>query len=182
MVENQQAVPSKVGTKSPSLMWVKPKFRESNRIISWQFNCTVSILSFSTLRQRSGNKAFWALQLGKFMASELRLVSYYAPTLKMLGCIFLLACVCVCVCVTHYYASCNFWTVHAMVLKLHIRISHGIIADLYLCIVRVMPLVGVMLYWKKWDGNLVSTISQNVFELGPWYLVYWLAMRGRLPE
>ena len=33
---------------------------------------------------------------------------------------------------------------------------------------------------KKWDGNLVCNISQKVFELGPWYLVYWLGLRSRL--
>ena len=46
--------------------------------------------------------------------------------------------------------ACHFlWTVHARVLKFHIWISHGKIADPYFFLVRVISLSGVMLLWKK---------------------------------
>ena len=41
------------------------------------------------------------------------------------------------------------WTVHARVLKFHIWISHGKIADLYFFLVRVISLSGVMPLWKN---------------------------------
>ena len=49
-----------------------------------------------------------------------------------------------CAFITLIYASCNFGTVHARVLKFHISIPHGKIADPYFFLVRVMPLFGVM--------------------------------------
>ena len=62
------------------------------------------------------------------------------------------------------------WTVHARVLKFHIWIPHGKIADPYVFLVWDLS------FWsyaplKKSEWNLVSKISQNVFELGVWNLV-----------
>ena len=66
------------------------------------------------------------------------------------------------------------WTVHARVLKFDIWIPHGKIADpicFFFC-PNYLP------FWsyaplKKSEWNLVSKISQKVFELGAWNLVSW---------
>ena len=61
------------------------------------------------------------------------------------------------------------WTVHARVLKFHIWIPHGKIADLYFFfffLVRVISLSGVMPLWTKTEWNLVSKISQSIWARG----------------
>ena len=63
------------------------------------------------------------------------------------------------------------WTVPARVLKFHIWIPHGKIADRYF-----FSCPSYLLFWsyaplKKTERNLVSKISRNVFELGAWNLV-----------
>ena len=75
----------------------------------------------------------------------------------------LLACACVCPSVMLFYATCNFGTVHARVLKFHIWIPHGKITDQYFFLVLVISLFGIMPLLKRWDGNLVSEISQKLF-------------------
>ena len=65
------------------------------------------------------------------------------------------------------------WNVHASVLKFHIWIPHGKIADLYF-----FSCPSFLPFWsyaplKKSEWNLVSKISLKVFELGAWYLVIW---------
>ena len=64
-------------------------------------------------------------------------------------------------CLTLFYASCNCKTMHARVLKFHIRIPDGKIADMYL--------FSFLHYasFKNLDRNLVSKISQKLFELRP---------------
>ena len=128
-------------------------------------------------------------------------------------------------CVRSKYACHIFWTVHARVLKFHIWIPYGQIADTrFFFLVRVISLSGVMPLWKirmksdacyilwtvyarvlkfhiwiphgkiadpyffscpsclpfwsyaplkKSEWNLVSKISRKVFELGTWNLVSW---------
>ena len=63
------------------------------------------------------------------------------------------------------------WTVHAGVLKFHIWISHGKIADPYF-----FSCPSYLSFWsyaplKKSAWNLVSKISRKVFELGAWNMV-----------
>ena len=65
------------------------------------------------------------------------------------------------------------WILHTRVLKFHIWIPHGKIAELYFFLVRVISLSGVMPLWKKSIWHLVSKISWKVFELGAWNLVSW---------
>ena len=65
------------------------------------------------------------------------------------------------------------WTVHARVLKFHIWIPHGEIADPY-----YFSCLGYLPFWsyaplKNSEWNLVSKISRKVFELGTWNLVSW---------
>ena len=65
------------------------------------------------------------------------------------------------------------WTVHARVLKFHIWIPHGKIADPYF-----FSCLSYLPFWsyaplKKPEWNLVSKISWKVFELGAWNLVSW---------
>ena len=36
--------------------------------------------------------------------------------------------------------------------------------------------------WNFCHGDIVSTVSWRLFELWPWYLVYWFGMRCRLPD
>ena len=74
------------------------------------------------------------------------------------------------------------WTVHTRVLKFHIWIPHGKIADpnffscpSYLPFWSYAPL-------KKSAWNLVSKISRKVFELGARNLVILEGMMGRLPD
>ena len=64
-------------------------------------------------------------------------------------------------------------TVHAWVLKFHIRIPHGKIADTHF-----FSCASCLPFWsyaplKKSEWNLVSKISRKVFELGAWNLVSW---------
>ena len=65
------------------------------------------------------------------------------------------------------------WTLHARVLKLHICIPHGKIADPYffscLCYLSFWSYASL----KKSEWNVVSKISRKVFELGSWNLVSW---------
>ena len=72
---------------------------------------------------------FWVLQIISWLPQK-----YFPivtpPTWKKWG-ILLLACASVHACVTPFYASCNLGTVHARVLKFHIWIPHGKIADPY---------------------------------------------------
>ena len=63
------------------------------------------------------------------------------------------------------------WTVHARALKFHIWIPHGKIAYPYF-----FSYLSYLPFWsyaplKKSTWNLVSKISQKVFELGAWNLV-----------
>ena len=63
------------------------------------------------------------------------------------------------------------WTVHARVLKFHMWIPHGKIADPYF-----FSYPSYLPFWsyapfKKSAWNLVIKISRNVFELGAWNLV-----------
>ena len=65
------------------------------------------------------------------------------------------------------------WTVHARVLKFHIWIHHGEIADPYF-----FSCLNYLPFWsyaplKKSEWNLVSKVSLKVFELGAWNLVSW---------
>ena len=65
------------------------------------------------------------------------------------------------------------WTVHARVLKFHIWIPHGKIADPY-----IFSCPSYLPFWsyahlKKSEWNLVSKISRKIFELGAWNLVSW---------
>ena len=65
------------------------------------------------------------------------------------------------------------WTVHARVLKFHIWIPRGKIADPYF-----FSCPSYLPFWsyaplKKSEWNLVSKISRKVFELGAWNLVSW---------
>ena len=63
------------------------------------------------------------------------------------------------------------WTVHAKVLKFHIWIPHGKIADLnFFSCPSYLPFWSYDLL-KKSAWNLVSKVSQKVFELGAWNLV-----------
>ena len=61
----------------------------------------------------------------------------------------------------------------ARALKFHIRISQEKTADHNFFLACVMSLSGVMSLWKKLEWNIVSKISQKVFELGAWNLVRW---------
>ena len=65
------------------------------------------------------------------------------------------------------------WTVYARVLKFHIWIPHGKIADLYF-----FSCPSYLPFWsyaplKKSEWNLVSKISRKVFELGAWNMLSW---------
>ena len=65
------------------------------------------------------------------------------------------------------------WTVHVRILKFHIWISHGKIADLYfLSCPSYFPLWSYTPL-KKSEWNIFSKLSQKVFELGAWNLVTW---------
>ena len=63
------------------------------------------------------------------------------------------------------------WTVHARVLKFHIWIPHGKIADPYFFSCPSYLPFWIMPLWKKSTWNLVSKISQKEFEIGAWNLV-----------
>ena len=74
------------------------------------------------------------------------------------------------------------WTVHSRVLKFHIWIPHGKIADPY-----SFSCPSYLPFWsyahlKKSEWNLVSKIPRKVFELGAWNLVSWYGMMSRLPD
>ena len=75
--------------------------------------------------------------------------------------------------VTLFDACHILWTVHVRVLKFHIWIFHGKIADCDFFFLQVISLSGVMPLWKKTEWNPVSKISLKVFELGAWSLVSW---------
>ena len=62
------------------------------------------------------------------------------------------------------------WTVHTRVLKFHIWIPRGKIADSYFFLVRVTSLSGVMPLWKK-QHEILWARYLKVFELGVWNLV-----------
>ena len=74
------------------------------------------------------------------------------------------------------------WTVHARVLKFHIWIPHGKIADPYF-----FSSSSYLPFWsyaplKKSEWHLVSKISRKLFELVARNLVSWLSMMSRLPD
>ena len=69
------------------------------------------------------------------------------------------------------YDACHILrTVHAWVLKCHIWIPHGKIADLYFFLVELFPCLELCPFEKS-EWNLVSKISRKEFELGAWNLV-----------
>ena len=65
------------------------------------------------------------------------------------------------------------WTVHARVLKFHIGIPHGKIADLYFFLVRVISLSGVMPLWKNQNEILSARYLEKYLSQGAWNLVSW---------
>ena len=85
-------------------------------------------------------------------------------------------------CVTVFFYTSNYiWTMQARVLRCHtcIWIPYRIIAGPYFSFLKCLPGVMPLL---KWDGNIASKISQKVFQLGPWYFVYWSRVRSTLPD
>ena len=106
----------------------------------------------------------------------LLLIHIYAPNFEEVDGAYWFRVVCVCMCpfVTLFDASHILWTVHARVLKFHIWIPHGKIADLYF----FFSCPSYPPFWsyaplKKSEWNLVSKISWKVFELGAWNMVIW---------
>ena len=67
----------------------------------------------------------------------------------------------------------SLWTVHTRVLKFHIWIPHGKIADLYFFSCPSNFPVWSYAPLKKSEWNLVGKISRNEFYLGAWKLVSW---------
>ena len=78
------------------------------------------------------------------------------------------------------------WTVHTRVLKFHIWIPHGKVADPYFFFFSCPSYLPFWSYapLKKSEWNLVSKISQKVFELGAWNMVSWGArwLSGRVSD
>ena len=60
------------------------------------------------------------------------------------------------------------WIMHARVLKFHIWIPHGKIADHFFFLVQVISSFWSYAPLKKSEWNLVSKISRKVFELETW--------------
>ena len=95
------------------------------------------------------------------------------------GCILVSGCPSVSVCVrsSHFFDACHIlWTAHARVLKFHVWIPHGKIADQYFFLIQVTnvsPFLKLCPFEKKSEWNLVSKISREIFELGAWNLVSW---------
>ena len=73
-------------------------------------------------------------------------------------------------------------TVHARVLKFHIWISHGKIADIrcFYFLVRVISLSGVMSLWKS-EWNLMHAISYEPCVLGFWHFIFGFLMENSWP-
>ena len=68
------------------------------------------------------------------------------------------------------------WTMHARVLKFHIRIPRGKIADPYFFFLsRVISLSGVMLFWKNQNEILSARYLKKYLS---WGLETWSADRG----
>ena len=67
----------------------------------------------------------------------------------------------VCLFVTLFDACHILWTMHARVLKFHIWIPHGKIADCIFFLVRVISLSGVMLLWKNQNEILSAKYFEN---------------------
>ena len=63
--------------------------------------------------------------------------------------------------------------VNARVLKFHIWISHGKIADTHFFSLPELSPFLELCPFEKSEWNLVSKISRKVFELGAWNLVSW---------
>ena len=73
-------------------------------------------------------------------------------------------------------ASIRSWrTVHVRVLKFHIWIPHGKLADTHFFLVRVISLSGVMPVWKN-QRNLMHAISYEPCMLGFWSFIYGFLM------
>ena len=72
---------------------------------------------------------------------------------------------------------------NARVLKFHMHIPHEKIVDPYFFFSypSYAPFLSYVPLKTKFE-RLVCKISQEVFELEPSYLVYWLGLRSRLPD
>ena len=105
--------------------------------------------------------------------------SHYAPNFEEVDGAYwfrvVYACMPVCVCpfVTLFDACHILWTLHTRVLKFHIWIPHGQIADPYFFSSPSFLPFWSYAPWKKSEWNLVGKISEKVFELGAWNLVNW---------
>ena len=93
--------------------------------------------------------------------------AFYAPQLwRSWWGILVLGCLCV------RGSVCSSRTVHARILKFHLWIPHGKIADTFVFLSELSPFLELCPL-KKSEWNLVSKISPKVFELGTWNLVSW---------
>ena len=71
---------------------------------------------------------------------------------------------------------------NARVLKFHMHIPHEKIVDPYfISYPSYAPFLSYVPLKTKFE-RLVCKISQEVFELEPSYLVYWLGLRSGLPD
>ena len=70
---------------------------------------------------------------------------------------------CIHPCVRLFNACHILWIMHARVLKLHLWIPHGKLADLYFFLVRVMSLSGVMPLWKIRIKSCQQDISKHIW-------------------
>ena len=64
------------------------------------------------------------------------------------------------------YACHILWTVHGRVLKFHIWIPHGKIADPYFFLVQIISLSGVMPLWKIRMKSCQQNISKSIWARG----------------
>ena len=71
---------------------------------------------------------------------------------------------------------------NARVLKFFMHIPHEKIVDPYFFSGPSYPPFLNYVPLKTKFENLVCKISQKIFELEPWYLVYWLGLRSRSPD